>query len=73
MYLTLRGEHTREYTDHVSWACALETYMILVTNVPPNRFNKKKMTQGSLLGLLLEDVEMSLCFRRGEVLAIVSL
>ena len=31
--LTLGGEHTMQYTDHVSYKCTLETCIILSTNV----------------------------------------
>ena len=31
--LTLGGEHTMQYTDHVSYKCTLETCIILLTNV----------------------------------------
>lgn len=33
--LTLGGGHTMQYTDHVSWTCTLETYVILFTNGTP--------------------------------------
>ena len=33
--LTLGDGHTRQYTDHVSQNCTLETYEILLTNVTP--------------------------------------
>ena len=40
--LTLGGEHTIQYTDGVLQNCTLETYIILLTNVTPNKFNKNK-------------------------------
>ena len=33
--LTLSGGHTVQYTDLVLQKCAVETYMILLTNVTP--------------------------------------
>ena len=33
--MTLGDGHTIQYTDHVSYQCALETCMILLTNVTP--------------------------------------
>ena len=33
--LTLGGGHTMQYTDHVSQKCALELYIILLTNITP--------------------------------------
>ena len=44
--LTLGGGHTMQYTDHVSLKCILETYMILLTNYHPNKFNKKNIKKG---------------------------
>ena len=38
--LTLDGRHTMQHTERVSQKCTLETYMILLTNVDPNTFNK---------------------------------
>ena len=40
--LTLGGEHTVYYTAHVPWKCALETYMILLTNAAPIQLIKEK-------------------------------
>ena len=31
--LTLGGGHTMHYSDHVSWNCIPETYIILLTQV----------------------------------------
>ena len=31
-----------QYADNVSWKCTLETYMILLTNVTPINFIRKK-------------------------------
>ena len=36
------GGHTMQYADNVSWKCTLETYMILLTNVTPINFIRKK-------------------------------
>ena len=41
-YLTQGGDHTIQYTDDVLQNCTLETYVILLTSVTPNEFNKKK-------------------------------
>ena len=38
--LTLGGEHTIQYTDNVLQNWTRETYMILLTNITPNEFNK---------------------------------
>lgn len=35
--LTLGGEHTMQYTDGVLQNCILETYIILLTDVVPNK------------------------------------
>ena len=40
--LTLGGGHTIQYTDQLSQKCALETYVILLTNVTPINLNWKK-------------------------------
>ena len=37
---TWGGEHTIEHTDDVLQNCTPETYMILLTNVTLNKFNK---------------------------------
>ena len=39
--LTLGGEHTIQYTDDTLQNCSLETYIIILTNVTPNKFNVK--------------------------------
>ena len=48
--LTLSGGHTVQYTDLVLQKCAVETYMILLTNVTPINLIKllkfKKYTIG---------------------------
>ena len=31
--------NTMQYTDDVLWSCTPETYIILLTNVTPNKFN----------------------------------
>ena len=46
--LTLDGGHTRQYTDHVSQNCTLETDIILLTMVTPiNVFFLKSLTDTS--------------------------
>ena len=41
-YLTWGDEHTTQYTDDVLQNCAPETYVILLTSVILNKFNKNK-------------------------------
>ena len=38
--LTLGGEHTIQYADDVLYSCTPETFIILLTNVTPIKFNK---------------------------------
>ena len=33
------GEQTIQYTDDALWNYILETYVILLTNIAPNKFN----------------------------------
>lgn len=37
----LGDEHTAQYTDDGVQNCTPETYIILLTNVTPNKFNQK--------------------------------
>lgn len=39
--LTLGCEHSIKYINEVLLSCALETYIILLTYVTPNKFNTK--------------------------------
>ena len=47
--LGLDGEYTMQYTDDVLQSCTPETYIILLTNVATNKFNKNflKSSPGS--------------------------
>lgn len=40
--LTLGGEHSRQHTYGVLLNRTLETYIVLLTNITPNKFNLKK-------------------------------
>ena len=39
--LSWGGEHTIKYTDNILQNCIPETYIILLTNATPNKFNGK--------------------------------
>ena len=40
--LTWGSKHTIQYTDDVLQNCTPDTYVILLTNVTPSKFNKKE-------------------------------
>lgn len=39
IHLTLSGEHMMQYVDNILESCILETSMVSLTSVTPNKFN----------------------------------